>query len=146
MARKTIFVSDFSGKEIDEKSAQTVRIQGPEGEWYSLDGSDKEIQDALGKFMNDDFNATTEVMQEQEQKFSRLLKAKVESGELLEASSVRGQTRKTRVDSGSGKSSEELSAIRQWAKDNGIEVSDRGRIAQTVIKQYEDAKGAKQDA
>ena len=34
------------------------------------------------------------------------------------------------------KSSEDLDAIRAWAKDNGHEVADRGRIAQSVKDAY----------
>lgn len=32
----------------------------------------------------------------------------------------------------------ELKAIRQWAKDNGVSVADRGRISADVIAQYGD--------
>lgn len=39
----------------------------------------------------------------------------------------------------SGRSPEELDAIRVWARDNGHEVADRGRIAAAIIKAYEDA-------
>jgi hypothetical protein len=33
----------------------------------------------------------------------------------------------------------DLAAIRAWAKDNGHEVSDRGRIPATVIEAYDEA-------
>jgi len=42
----------------------------------------------------------------------------------------------------SGRSPEEMTRIRNWAKENGMEVADRGRIAADVIKAYEDAKAA----
>lgn len=37
----------------------------------------------------------------------------------------------------SGRSPEELDAIRAWARDNGHEVADRGRIAAAIITAYE---------
>lgn len=36
----------------------------------------------------------------------------------------------------SARPKQDLSAIRAWAHEAGIEVSDRGRIAQTVVDQY----------
>jgi hypothetical protein len=42
--------------------------------------------------------------------------------------------------SGSGRSKDETRAIREWAKANGHEVSDRGRIPSTVIEAYEASK------
>lgn len=33
----------------------------------------------------------------------------------------------------------DLETIRQWARSEGIEVKDRGRVAQSVIEQYEAA-------
>lgn len=38
--------------------------------------------------------------------------------------------------------SEQLSAIRDWAKSKGIKVSDRGRIPRKVIQQFEDEHNA----
>ncbi|MFB9907718.1 histone-like nucleoid-structuring protein Lsr2 [Allokutzneria oryzae] len=44
--------------------------------------------------------------------------------------------------SGEGRSKEETKAIREWAKANGHEVSDRGRIPSTVIEAFQAAKAA----
>ncbi|MFB9903123.1 histone-like nucleoid-structuring protein Lsr2 [Allokutzneria oryzae] len=41
---------------------------------------------------------------------------------------------------GSARSKDETRAIRDWAKANGHEVSDRGRIPGTVIQAYEASK------
>ena len=41
--------------------------------------------------------------------------------------------------SASGKSPEEMEKIRAWARENGHEVKDRGRIAKDVIEAYEAA-------
>lgn len=38
------------------------------------------------------------------------------------------------------KARRDLGAIRQWAKDNGHEVSDRGRIRADVVAAYEAAR------
>jgi hypothetical protein len=38
-----------------------------------------------------------------------------------------------------GKSNPDTAAIRQWARENGLPVSDRGRIHQDVQKAYYDA-------
>jgi hypothetical protein len=38
--------------------------------------------------------------------------------------------------SSSGSNKEELQKIRQWAKDNGYDVSERGRVAQSVQDAY----------
>lgn len=38
-------------------------------------------------------------------------------------------------------SSVDLAAVRTWARENGIEVSDRGRIAQSVIDSYNESTG-----
>ena len=34
----------------------------------------------------------------------------------------------------------EVAAIRRWARENGIEVSERGRVARAVVEQYDDAR------
>lgn len=41
--------------------------------------------------------------------------------------------------SGSGRSKEETQAIRQWAQDNGLNPSSRGRITQSIIDAYNQA-------
>lgn len=42
--------------------------------------------------------------------------------------------------SASGKSPEEMEKIRAWARENGHEVKDRGRIAKDILDAYEAAK------
>ncbi len=42
--------------------------------------------------------------------------------------------------SGSGRSSEELAHVRAWARDNGHEVSERGRIKAEVIDAFDKAQ------
>lgn len=47
--------------------------------------------------------------------------------------------KKTRRASAPSSSSEENARIRQWAKDNGYEVGDRGRISAEIRQAYADA-------
>jgi hypothetical protein len=54
------------------------------------------------------------------------------------AAKVGSQQRMSTVRStGSGRSRGETAAIREWAKDNGLEVSTRGRISSAVLEAYE---------
>lgn len=45
----------------------------------------------------------------------------------------------TGVFSGSGKSPEELAKVREWARANGHEVADQGRIAKSIQEAYDEA-------
>lgn len=44
--------------------------------------------------------------------------------------------------SGEGRSKEETKAIREWAKQNGHDISERGRIPAAVVDAYETAQNA----
>lgn len=46
------------------------------------------------------------------------------------------------VFSGSGKSPEELAKVREWARANGHEVADQGRIAKSIQEAYDEAHKA----
>ena len=52
------------------------------------------------------------------------------------ARKVRG-TRKASANRGGSK--HDLSVVREWARSNGYEVSERGRVASTVLEAYEAA-------
>lgn len=47
--------------------------------------------------------------------------------------------RRGRRDEGERRSPEELRAIRQWAREQGLKVSDRGRISADIIARYDAA-------
>ncbi|MGC4933733.1 histone-like nucleoid-structuring protein Lsr2 [Gordonia sp. DT30] len=49
-------------------------------------------------------------------------------------------TRRSRTARGSRSSSRDLKAVREWARESGYEVSDRGRIASEIIEAYDAAK------
>lgn len=72
------------------------------------------------------------------EKFDEILAPLVEAGR-----AVAGNTRRSRRRSGSGKASArnpEVAKIRAWAKENGYDVADRGRIHQEVRQAYEAAQ------
>jgi hypothetical protein len=46
--------------------------------------------------------------------------------------------------SGSGLDGTQLSAVRVWARKQGITVSDKGRIAKTIVEQFEAAHAPKE--
>jgi hypothetical protein len=41
-----------------------------------------------------------------------------------------------------GSAEVDTAKVREWAKEQGIEVKDRGRVPATVVKQYQTAAGA----
>lgn len=111
MAQKVsiILTSDMSGAEADETVSFAL-----DGTSYELDLTAKESDKFKGLFQ--DYIAVAR---------------KVSSG--------RGGKKSAASSSGSGRSKEELAAIREWAKNNGHEVSERGRIKQDIIDAYEAA-------
>lgn len=65
-------------------------------------------------------------------------KIRAEIGEWAEKG-TRVARKKARRASAPSSSSEENARIRQWAKDNGYEVGDRGRISAEIRQAYADA-------
>ena len=55
------------------------------------------------------------------------------------ANGVQPRQRRARKGEESHRGPEELRAIRQWAREQGLKVSDRGRIAADVIAKYDEA-------
>ncbi|MDI9934673.1 Lsr2 family protein [Rhodococcus sp. IEGM 1351] len=111
---------DFDGKEIADGLSHLVD--------FSFEGSDYRIElrpENYDKIKSD---------------FQKWLAAattvKSKRGRPKGATGVKGAT-------GSGRSKEELAQIRKWAQDQGIDVSGRGRIALTVISQYDESHKAK---
>ncbi len=118
MARREVVVvtDDLDGTE----GAQTVTF-GYQGAQYEIDLSEENVA-------------------ELEEALSIYLRAarKVGGGAARRSSSRRSS------DSSSGSSASgnkgDVAAIRAWARENGIEVSERGRIPQTVRDQYQAAQ------
>ena len=113
MARRTIelVVSDLSGTDLGD-DAQTIN--------FSI-GCDQYVIDLSGK---------------EAEKFYDALKKYTDAATKVAGRGVRKSTGRA---GGSGRSKEELAAIREWLKANGHEVSDRGRIKQDLIDLYDGA-------
>ncbi|RAV17530.1 Lsr2 family protein [Mycobacterium colombiense] len=123
MSRKTIHLlfDDMAEGEEIEADAGTV-IFGYQGRQYEIDLCKK--------------NAT---------KLDGQLKPWIEHARLIDSGNRR-VTRKPRSPSvqtpmSSGYSSEQLAEIRSWARRNGHEVSDRGRIPLAILQAFEEGAG-----
>lgn len=105
-----ILVDDLTGEESEK--VETIN--------YSLDGTQYEIE--LAPKNADKFRGL----------FQEYIAVSRKSG-----SARRGSG--TRRGGGSGRSKDELAAIREWATANGHEVSERGRIKSDIIEAYDAA-------
>lgn len=110
MATKTsvILIDDLDGSEAEE----SVK--------FSVDGVSYEI-DLSGK------NA---------QKLRNAFSQYVDSARRVGGRAARGRAPKAATRGGGGSRKPETAEIRAWAKDQGYEVSDRGRIPADVIEAY----------
>jgi hypothetical protein len=120
MARKMveIITSDLSGEELERGKGRTV-LFSVEDSAYSIDLTDAEA---------DEFFETMK-------KYTSVATRR---------SNRPAQTRKTPAkpsssSSGSGRTTEELARVRAWAKENGHEVSARGRIRADVLAAFDKA-------
>lgn len=107
--------------DIDGSAATDTHVFGLDGTWYEIDLNDKnakKLNDALTVFIAAARRGEPESRRSQ----SRQPKAKT-----------------TRSASRPSLDREQTTAIRDWARSQGMTVSDRGRLAQTVIDQYEAA-------
>lgn len=113
MAQKTIvtLVDDLDG--TSSEAVETVEF-GLDGVTYEIDLNDDnagKLRDHLGEFIG----------------------AARRSG----GRAKRGHGATTSRSVGSGRSREETQAIREWAKENGWPISERGRIPAEIIDAYE---------
>lgn len=125
MARVTRYVDDMTGKEIEEGQGGPVRFS-LQDDYYEMDLSN----DSLAKL-------------------EKLLQPYMDKAMVSEAPRVveapaRGRGRRAAVApspgrGGSGLSKDQLDAIRAWARANGYEVADRGRIKGEIIEAFEAA-------
>lgn len=115
MARRvlTILSSDLSGEEIEDGQGGTVN--------FSLDGTQYEI---------DLTNKEADELRKALKKYTDVARRQASRPRTTSSGS-------TRRSGGSGRSSEELQAIRDWANSNGYDVSSRGRIKQEIIDAYD---------
>jgi Lsr2 len=113
MAQRVILGDDLDGSE----GAETLR--------YTVDGQEYEIDLSTA-------NA---------EKFRKGLQTYIDKSRPVEAQSppLSGGRGRSRRSSASGRSREDLSAIRAWAESNGHDVAPRGRIKHEIIEAYDKA-------
>ncbi|WP_336204295.1 histone-like nucleoid-structuring protein Lsr2 [Nonomuraea sp. LPB2021202275-12-8] len=106
-----IFIDDIDGSEAEKTTSFAI-----DGTDYEIDLSGKnrdKLEKALAPFINK----------------ARAVRA--ERAGRGRRAAVSGRTR--------AMSREQSADIRRWAKENGLAVSERGRIAATVVEKYEAA-------
>lgn len=116
MAKKTFVqvIDDIDGTVLDNGKGETVKF-GLDGKSYSIDLTEKNakaLRAALQKYIDNGTKAAAP-----------------------------GRAARTSKASGSGRSASELTAIREWAPNNGYAVAARGRISSEVLRAYDAAHG-----
>jgi Lsr2 len=119
----TVFIDDVTGEEV--KDGQTVNF-ALDGVEYEIDVSEKHADELRKAFA------------------PYVLKGRRTGGRVRTGGgrgSASGSRRSAGADSSgsSGRSRQDTQAIREWAQANGHKVSDRGRIAASVVEAYEAA-------
>lgn len=111
MAREFTYVyySDKSGDRLEEKDVKRVRL-GWKNTDYNLVLSERELAE-----LEDTLNG------------------------LVRGAERMDDAPRRRSAGGSGRPAGELAKIRKWARENGYEVSDRGRIAIEIQEAYDKA-------
>lgn len=117
MAKKIVqlteYMDDLDGSVVDESDVDTIS--------FSYRGTDYEI----------------DLKSSNASKFDASMKKYIDPARKV------GKTRagggRSRPGTGSGRSKEDLAAIRHWLRQNGHEVSDRGRIPQPLIDEFDKA-------
>ncbi|MDX1876084.1 Lsr2 family protein [Mycolicibacterium sp. 120266] len=114
MAERVVrqLIDDIDGSEIPDGAGERV-VFSLRGTEYQIDLSNSNLA-----------------------KFEKALKPYVEAGSKLRG---RGVRRVKSVGSTGPSGREQLAAIRDWARSNGYEVSDRGRIKAEVVEAFEAA-------
>lgn len=118
MAKTTItqISDDLDGSKDAEEVSFSFR-----GVEYSIDLG-KKNQAAFEKALKPYLGAATKVS-----------KRPSRSGSGRSAATPKKRARDAGKQSGSG---QDLAAVREWARSKGIEVSERGRVARSVLEQY----------
>lgn len=111
MSQKIVIQSDFDGSELKPEEHESVLISY-NGNNYTLDGTDHQIESVFGDYMKDMFRVRSR---------STPLPSNRSSGK----STASGLTR------------EELADARAWLTANGFQVSDRGRIKGELLTKWQ---------
>ena len=108
-----LLVSDLSGEELEAGRGETIEFSY-RGKDYTIDLTETEA---------DNFDAAMQPF--------------VDAATALGGrSNSRNSRRRSHSQSSSGMTRDELQNIRAWARANGLQVSDRGRIKSEVIDAY----------
>jgi hypothetical protein len=120
MARKVqVILSDDLDDSISADETVTFALDGTTYEIDLSEGNAQEMRDVFGKYV---------------------AAARKVSGRSSTRASGGGRSRATGGGGGGGRMDrEQAGAIRDWARKNGHEVSDRGRIPSSVVEAYEAA-------
>jgi len=119
---KVELVDDLDGSEASE----TIQF-GIDGKWRTIDLS-KEHATALRENLEDYLRAS--------QPFT-------DSRAASPIASARGRRSSNGGSAGTAADRRrQLAAIREWARQNGLSVSDRGRVSQEVLRAFEAAHGS----
>ncbi|WP_327350530.1 histone-like nucleoid-structuring protein Lsr2 [Streptomyces sp. NBC_01304] len=113
MAQKvvTTYVDDLTGEESSEIATHSILVDGAGVEIDLTDENYEKLLEILNPYLHADG-----------------------------ARRIRGASRAKAKPGAAAGGKEESSAIRAWAKENGFEVSDRGRVPATVREAYEKAR------
>ena len=127
MAQRVItqLVDDLDGRELRQGQGETVTF-GMDGVFYEIDLSSKnarKLRAALEPFIAAGRRTSGGPRAPRGVRDGRSNRARARS----------------RASSGPGTSRTPLAHIRAWARDNGYEVSERGRISEAVKEAYEQA-------
>lgn len=114
MARKTtiVFEDDLTGELLEEGHGQTLAF-GLDGQGYEIDLSG----DNAGQLRAD-------------------LRRYIGAGRKVSTTRGSGSGRRSGTGGSPRAGRQQTAAIRDWARENGVEVSDRGRIPSAVIEAY----------
>ncbi|WP_329138646.1 Lsr2 family protein [Streptomyces sp. NBC_01476] len=116
MAQKvvTLYTDDLTGEESTEIATYTILVNGAGVELDLTPDSHDKLMEALGPFLQAD-------------------------GARRVRSTGTGRPRAARGSDRGAAQDRDTAAIRAWAKSNGLEVNDRGRVPAPVIDAYEKA-------
>lgn len=116
---RTEIIDDIDGQALREPNTIKFTVDGVDYEFDTSAKHAKEFHKAIGPYIAVARRATAP------------------------ATGRRRPARKTKKQlsaiAGTGRSPEQLSAIREWARNNGHQVSDKGRIARAVVDAFDAA-------
>jgi hypothetical protein len=98
------------------------------------------------RFSYDGISYTIDLSKKNRTAFEKALKPYIDVAEKASGRRAAGPAGRRRPRAGGGgrrrrSSTVDLSVVRAWARENGIEVSERGRVAQSVVDAYREANG-----